>query len=146
MNLSKLYPFFLAVCIAVGLLVSKWVGASLVAGASFGLLAGLIPMLVFAVVYAAIMFWRPDLPTCRCGQTKYGDYEYVGPMEGFSEDTWYENRCPKCGRHYKSKGKVVMECQADGTLIPYMRVSKWGRWQLDNAEPDTAVDADKPRR
>ena len=143
MNLSQLYPFFIIVCIVVGLIVSKLLEASLVFGAIFGLLMGFVPLIVLGVAYAAIMFWRPDLPTCRCGQTKYGEYEYIGPMEGFSEDTWYENRCPKCERHYKSKGKVVMECQADGTLIPYMRVSRWGRWQLDNAEPDTAVVADR---
>jgi hypothetical protein len=144
MNLSQLYPFFIIVCIVVGLIVSKLLEASLVFGAIFGLLMGFVPLIVLGVAYAAIMFWRPDLPTCRCGQTKYGEYEYIGPMEGFSEDTWYENRCPKCERHYKSKGKVVMECQADGTLIPYMIVSKWGRWQLDNVEPDTAVVADRP--
>ena len=144
MNLSQLYPFFIIVCIVVGLIVSKLLEASLVFGAIFGLLVGFVPLIVLGVAYAAIMFWRPDLPTCRCGQTKYREYEYIGPMKGFSEDTWYENRCPKCERHYKSKGKVVMECQADGTLIPYMRVSRWGRWQLDNAEPDPAVVADRP--
>jgi hypothetical protein len=144
MNVSNLYPLFIAACIGVGLLVSYCVDVSLIKGAIYGFFAGLIPIVLLAVVYAALMFWRPDLPTCRCGKTKYGEYEFIGPMDGFSKDTWYENRCPKCGRRYKSKGNIVMERQPDGTLIPYMKVSKWGRWQLQNVEPDIAADADKP--
>ena len=144
MSFCRLLPYFVIVCIGVGLIVSKHLGVSLTLGASLGLLAGFVPLVLLCVAYGALMFWRPDLPVCRCGQTKYGEYEHIPSTEGYSKDTWHENRCPKCERRYKSKGTVVMECRADGTLIPYMKVSRWGRWQPDDAPPDGTVAAERP--
>jgi hypothetical protein len=134
MNFCRLYPLMIILCVVIGLLAGKRLGLPLHLAAFFGMLAGMLPIALVGVIYAAFMFWRPDLPPCKCGQTKYGEYEYIGPMEGFSEDSWCENRCPKCGRHYKSRGNIVVECRPDGSVIPYMKVSKWGRWERDNSE------------
>ena len=140
-NLYRLYPILLGACIGAGALIAKSIEASLLSGAFYGLLVGVLPMAVLGVLHAGMMWWRPDLPRCKCGKTKYGEYEYIGPNEEFSEDTWYENRCPKCGRHYKSKASVVVECDANGSTIPFMKVSRWGRWEADDAEPLAGGDA-----
>jgi hypothetical protein len=120
-------------CVAAGSAIAQLTKTPLITGVSLGLLTGVAPLLGLGVLYALIMWWHPDLPPCRCGKTKYGEYEYIGPMSGpFSEDTWYENRCPKCGRHYKSNRGVVVEQRSDGSVVPYMKESRWGRWIADS--------------
>ena len=132
MSLCNLFPLWMIACIAAGSGIARFVGGSIITGATFGALAGFAPMIALGVLYVAIMWWRPDLPPCRCGKTKYGEFEFIGPMSGpFSENTWYEICCPKCGRLYKSKGGIVVECRPDGSTIPYMKVSRWGRWVND---------------
>ena len=65
-------------------------------------------------------------------------------MEGFTADTWFENRCPKCGRYYKSNRNVVVECDDSGSTFPFMKVSRWGRWVTDDPEPSAGADAYDP--
>ena len=142
MNLSRLYPFFFCACVGAGAFAAKSAEISLVSGAFYGLLAGVAPMAALGIVYVGNMWWRPDLPPCQCGKTKYEEYKYIGPMEGFSGKPWYENSCPKCGRHYKSRGNVVVECDASGSFVPYMRISRWGRWERDNADPSAGGDGE----
>ncbi len=114
---------------AVGSGIAHYNGEPIIEGTGIGLLVGVSPMLALGGLYSLIMWWQPDLPRCRCGKTKYGEYQYVGQMsEPFTEETWFENRCPKCGRRYKSKSGVFNEVLPDGTMVPYMETSRWGRW------------------
>jgi hypothetical protein len=91
------------------------------------------------------MAWRPDRPICRCGKGRSEEYEYIGP-EQITAETVFEYRCPFCGRRYRQKEKRFWEFLDNGSDIPYMSISKWGRWQMESTRPTLAADADKPRR
>lgn len=133
MNFEHLLLAFNFVSIIAGAIIAVCIDVSPWLGAACGCLVGASPMIILCVICVGIMWWCPDLPRCKCGQTKYGEYEYVDPME-FSEDMWYEYRCPKCGRRYKSKRGILVECRGNGITVPFMKHSRWGRWQVDDGE------------
>ena len=134
MTLCRAYPFFVLACLCIGILVARIFGVSLLVGVIAGWAVGIVPLVALVVLYFGIMWWRPDLPPCRCGETKNGGFEYLGCHSQNPEETWYENRCPKCGRRYKSSGTVVLEILSEGTCTPFMKQSRWGFWEVDHSE------------
>jgi hypothetical protein len=134
MTLCRLYPFFVILCAGTGAVLAKCFGVSMLSGVLSGWVVGVGPVLALGIIYVGMMTWRPDLPPCKCGETRYGGFEYIGSYSCGPNETWYENRCPKCGRCYKSRDSIVVELLADGTTVPFMKVSRWGRWEVDRSE------------
>lgn len=129
MNLETLFPLWFFLCIAAGSAVAHYTSTPIINGAGIGMIVGVAPIVGLTMLGVLIPWWRPDLPRCRCGKTKYGEYESIGSMlDPLTHEWCYENQCPKCGRHYKSKSNVVYEVMPDGTMTPYMKTSRWGRW------------------
>lgn len=134
MTLCRLYPIFIVLCAGTGAVLANAFGASLLCGVVCGWLVGIVPLLALVILYVGLMWWRPDLPPCKCGETRYGGFEYIGSYSHVPNEIWYENRCPKCGRCYQSRDSIVVEILADGTTVPFMKVSRWGRWEPDRSE------------
>ncbi len=145
MNLSRAYPLFILLCIAGGATIAHFTGASIFIGTAIGSAVGVAPMALLCITYLLFMKWRPDRPMCRCGKCRSEEYEYIGPKH-ITAETVFEYRCPFCGRIYRQKEKRFWEFLDNGSDIPYMSISKWGRWQMESAEPTLAADAEKPRR
>ena len=132
MSLCRLFPLWAIACIAVGIGTATFAGWSVITGAMIGCSASVAPLVALTAICVVFTWWRPDVPPCRCGETRCGGYDFIGPTSGpYSEETSYEYRCPKCGRCFKSNAGIFVECRPDGSTIPYMRVSRWGRWRLD---------------
>jgi hypothetical protein len=135
MSLCSAYPVFVILCVAIGGAIAHFTDAPVLYGISIGLAVGFAPLVLLGIIYSLMMAWRPDRPTCRCRKCQYMHYESVWPEEiTVTEETVYEYRCPFCSRTYRQKGKRFWEVSSDGSEIPYMVISKWGRWQAENTE------------
>ena len=128
MNLYKTYPFFIALCIAVGGFIAARTGNSLTTGALAGLIAGFAPLLLLGAVVWVMHRWRPERPPCICGQCQSVDYEYIDRHSGTKPpDGAYYYKCPHCEREYRLK-RGKFEIKTVEGFSPYMEISKWGRW------------------
>lgn len=145
MSLSRALPLLVIVSAAGGGVVAQFIGASVAVGVAIGLAAGMTPIAVLSIGYLVLMAWRPDRPTCRCGKCQSEQYELVGP-EQVTAATVFEYRCPFCGRAYRQAKNRFWELARDGSEIPYMSVSRWGRWQLEVSDPTPAAGTGEPRR
>jgi hypothetical protein len=113
---------------------SGFVGAELLSRyhGCLGWIAGFIfGCSVFALVYSLIMhYWRkwcPIHPPCKKGKCTGDDYELV--ERNREEGTVVF--CCKCGTKYFQKLPYFKEILPDGSMIPYMKENKWGRWKPD---------------
>jgi hypothetical protein len=139
MTLCNAYPVFIILCVAIGGAMARFTNAPVLYGISIGMAVGMAPLALLGIIYALMMAWRPDRPACRCGKCQSGDYEPVMPETmTFTEETVFEYRCPFCSRTYRQKNNRFWEFSIDGSEIPYMAVSKWGRWQIENTKAPPA--------
>jgi hypothetical protein len=127
MNLEKVFPWFVVLCMAGGGILAHRSGASLMAGVAGGLGVGMLPLLVLGAIYWLMMAWRPERPPCVCGKCKSDEYVSVGPMVK-PEDSTYYYKCPHCGCEYRSHGSLFDLKTAHG-YSPYMEISRWQRWK-----------------
>ena len=130
MNLDFLIRAFFFLSLIGGALTAHFTGAPMLRGILIGVAVGVAPMLLLAAAALLMTLWSPDHPACRCGRGRSGDYEYVGPERGTAESV-HELRCPFCGRRYGSKGGRFWEIATDGSEMPFMVSSRWGRWRAD---------------
>jgi hypothetical protein len=137
MSLCSAYPIFVILCVAIGGAIAHFTDAAVLYGISIGLAVGNAPLVLLGIIYVLMMAWCPDHPTCRCGDCKSTEYEYLGPEE-ITKETEYEYLCPFCSRTYRQKDKRFWEVSSDGAEIPYMAISKWGRWQTESTETPPA--------
>jgi hypothetical protein len=133
MSLSLVLPSLTLIAAAIGGVVAYLIGAPTLSGVAVGFLVGVSPVLFIGVFASLLSAWRPERPTCRCGRCRSGGYEFIGPAQN-SPELVYEYRCPACQRKYRQKGGRFWERLQDGTEIPFMRVSSWGRWRKDDAD------------
>lgn len=133
MHLERLYPIWFVLCAAAGAATGHFTGQGAVAGLVAGMLVAALPLLALVVALALWMRWRPDLPTCRCGQCKARDYRYVAPDEGDRAGRPVRFSCPRCGRLYALSGGRLDEITSDGRAIPFFYHTKWGRWRKAGA-------------
>ena len=145
MNLSsRLFPVFVMACATIGAAVANSFSLPILLGAVIGLIVGFSPLVIIAIGYFLLMAWRPDRPLCRCGRCRSKQYQYAGPTQ-ITAATVYEYQCPFCSRVYRQEGDCFREVSGDGSAIPYMRISKWGRWRLDRSGAGPASEADASR-
>ena len=139
MNLCSAYPVFIMLCVAIGGAVAHFSDVPVLYGISIGMAVSMAPLVLLGIMYSLMMAWRPDRPMCRCGKCQSGDYESLRPEEiTVTKETVYEYRCPFCSRTYRQKDKRFWEVSSDGSEIPYMVISKLGRWQIESTEPPLA--------
>ena len=133
MSLCKTYPFFIALCIAVGGFIAVRTGNSLIMGACIGLIVSFAPLLLLGVTVGLMHRWRPDRPPCICGQCDCVDYRYIDRHSGTKPlDGAYHYKCPHCEREYRlQRGKFDIK-SAEG-FSPYMEISRWQRWRKNIA-------------
>ena len=134
MNFCRAYPVFIILSVASGGAIAHSSDALMLNGLLIGLAVGMVPLVLLGIIYALMMAWRPDRPICRCGDCQSSEYEYLGPQE-ITEESEYEYQCPFCSRTYRQKDKRFWEVSSDGSEIPYMVISRWGRWQIESIQP-----------
>ncbi|KPJ97771.1 MAG: hypothetical protein AMK71_12580 [Nitrospira bacterium SG8_35_4] len=136
MNLCRAYPVFIILSVVIGWAIAHFRNVPVLYGISIGMSVGMAPLFLLGIIYALMMAWRPDRPMCRCGKCQSEDYEFVWREEiPVMKKTIYEFRCPSCSRTYRKKDKRFWEVSSDGSETPFMVISKWGRWQIENTEP-----------
>ena len=140
---------FLPLCVlgsaAVGGAVAYFTGGTILTGVAIGFVLGFSPLVLLGIAHFLLVVWRSDRPICRCGRSQSEHYESIGPEQASAESV-FEYRCPVCGREYRQKDNRFWEYMRDGSEVPYMRISKWGRWQPENAESTSTADVGEPRR
>jgi hypothetical protein len=134
MNIERLYPPVFIVCAATGAVVGKVAGYGVLRGLMWGMCIAALPVFLLLVAYLVVTMWRPVMPVCRCGQTRYRDYAYVAPKGNIPADDRVHFRCPKCGRTYEKRRERFDELTADGCAMPYMTHTRWGRWRKAESE------------
>ncbi len=145
MSFCRVYPIFIILCVPSGGAIARFIGSPVLKGMLIGLAVGFVPLVLLGIIVGLSSMWTPDRPICRCGKCKSADYEYVGPEElTLTEETFFEYRCPSCSREYGQNNKRFWEVSSDGTEIPYMVISKRGRWQIESTEAQLAADSDNP--
>lgn len=135
MNIERLYPIWFVLCAAAGATIGHATGRGALRGLTDGMLIAVLPLFLLGLMLLILRLWRPDLPTCRCGQCRSRGYRYVGRADGTSDDTPPRFGCPRCGRVYGLSGGRFDELADDGRTVPYMRHTKWGRWKQTGTEP-----------
>ena len=138
-------PLFVLGSAAVGGAVAYFTGRTILIGVTVGFFLGFSPLVLLGTAYFLLIAWRPDRPICRCGKCQSERYDFIG-TEQVSDGKIYRYRCPVCGREYKQKDNRFWEYMRDASEIPYMRISKWGRWQMESADSTRAADVRAPRR
>lgn len=129
MSLCKIFPLFIALCVAVGGFIAVRTGNSLIMGASIGLTVGFAPLLLLGVTAGLMYRWCPDRPQCICGQCDCVDYKYIDRHSGAKPtDGAYHYKCPHCGREYRLQGGKFDIKSTEG-FSPYMEISRWRRWR-----------------
>lgn len=132
MKLCKAFPIFFAICVAIGGAIAYFSGSSLLYGTSIGMVVALSPLMLLGVLYILIVVWCPDRPECLCGKCQSNSYVFLNSqIEQNALENVYQYRCPFCGRTYRQRHKRFNECLDNGSEIPYMVISKWGRWQIE---------------
>ena len=126
MNLCKMYPWFIAVCMTIGGVLAHRGGDSFLAGAAGGLMVAMLPMALLGATVGMMLAWCPERPVCICGKCHSKNYDYVGPMHK-PEDATYYYRCPKCERGHRSCGDRY-DVKTESGFQPYLLKSKWKRW------------------
>ncbi len=127
---------------AGGAILASALGRSPFNGAVIGVFIAVIPLIVLGITYGVMMAWRADRPVCRCGQCRSINYEFVGPDNVvFEPGMAFDYRCPTCKRHFRARDSRFVEVLSDGTEVPYMAVSKFGRWIPDQPEQYVAPNA-----
>jgi hypothetical protein len=135
MNLCLAYPVFIILSVASGGAIAHFTDTSVLYGIFIGLAVGLAPLGLLGIINVLMMAWCPDRPICKCGKCRSMDYKNVGPEEmTLTEETVFEYQCPFCSRTYKQKDKRFLEISSDGCEIPYMVISKQGRWRNESTE------------
>lgn len=126
MNIERIYPIWFVLCAAAGVVIGNATGHGAIRGVINGMLVAAAPLFLLILTCLLMRLWRPDLPTCRCGQCRCREYRYVGQDEGGTSTRF---SCPICGRLYELSGGRFDELAGDGRVVPYMRHTKWGRWK-----------------
>lgn len=129
MNIERLYPVWFVLCAAAGAIVGRVTGRGAMRGLTDGMLVAALPLFLLILTHLLLRLWRPDLPTCRCGQCRSREYRYVGQADGGNGGTPIRFSCPRCGRLYELSGGRFDELADDGRAVPHMRHTKWGRWK-----------------
>lgn len=142
MNIERLYPICFILCAAAGAVIGKFSGHGIIRGLTDGMLIAALP--VFLLIFGHLLwtFWRPILPACRCRQCNHRGYRYAGSTDNQTGGP-VRFSCPKCGRVYEVSGNRFNELAADGSTIPYMHHSRWGRWKAAKAGQFSSGDAAK---
>ena len=132
MNLERAYPAWFVACSIAGALIGKAMGQGAIEGLMTGMLFAASPILLLGLVHVAQAFWRPVLPPCRCGRCNHRQYRLEAPVPGDAAagGAPLRFRCPKCDRRYVISPGRFDELPSEGPVIPYMRHTKWGRWEL----------------
>jgi hypothetical protein len=131
MNLDRLLPLFILLCLVLGGVIAHLRGESVLIGAGIGMAVGLSPLVFLGIAYLFIQRWSPDRPPCACGACESEDYDFIDSLSDFEEHV-YAYRCPACGREYRAKGDSFSLSTPEG-VKPYMKTSRWGRWVRDTA-------------
>jgi hypothetical protein len=132
MNLDRLLPLFVLVCVVLGGVIAHLQGEHFLLGASIGMAIGLSPLLLLGIAYLFIQKWSPDRPPCVCGACASDDYDFMDSLSDIKEHVYFY-RCPVCGREYRAHGGRF-ELNTPEGVRPYMKVSRWGRWVKDTAQ------------
>jgi hypothetical protein len=143
MNLCRVYPVFIMLCIAISGAIAHVSGAPLLHVIILGLAVGMAPLVLMGIMSILMVAWCPDRPMCRCGKCRSDDYSYV-ESGNITVETVFEYQCPFCSRTYRQRDKRFWEFSSDGSEIPYAVISKWGRWKIEDTEPPVAAEGDIP--
>lgn len=134
MNLCLMLSIYAIVCIVTGTTLAFFTDISFASGLTWGVIIALIPLVFLGVIYGVILLWRPELPRCICRNCIANGYDY---LDSFNKKVlnkhFYNYRCPKCGREYRltyTENKIKFDLKTTSDFLPYMEVSKWGRWKL----------------
>ncbi|QDU62970.1 hypothetical protein Pan216_38440 [Planctomycetes bacterium Pan216] len=76
---------------------------------------------------------RPLPPLCSSATS-------VVPMPSSSllrGSSAFSRVCPACGSLFERRQRAMLERLPDGSIIPFMRISRWGRWEADGATGST---------
>ncbi len=129
------------VVVGSGFLAGRWLSSFLgwpgwIAGVPLGGVAGVATLYVATRLLASVerRLW-PMAPACRNGRCFAGDYTVV-PHGRLGE---IRLRC-RCGTQYIECGRRLLELLDDGTLRPYMRRTRLGRWVPDRLLDSPAMD------
>lgn len=133
MNIFELL-YIVLVC-AVGYISGKFL--SLYIGVTGWILG--FPLGCFLMIFAYMKVSRlisqcneNDLPICKNGKCKTGDYDIVDVTEN---GTIF---CCNCGTRYLCTKRYFSEILSDGTTKPYLKKNSKGYWEPD-IEDDTVV-------
>lgn len=148
----NLFELIAIVGIVIGLIIGFW--ASIDEGAWAAILGALrgaaiayggyfASMIALLTLFSLGLLYRPFFPRCKAGRCRVTDYRHLyldteatGHHKRLQDST--EGRLVRCGcgtlyldslrdrRFY-----LVLD---DGSLVPYMRYSLFGRWQPDKGE------------
>jgi hypothetical protein len=148
----NLFEFIAILSVVGGLVTGFWyaldrgVMAAMLSAIRGGAIAyGCWAVGMFALMGLLSLFllYRPFFPRCRNGRCRQQDYLYLYlDTEAVGQHKTLEDtingklvRCG-CGTIYleSSREQRFYEVLDDGTLVPYMRYSPFGRWRADNAD------------
>jgi hypothetical protein len=134
MNIERLYPIWFVLCALSGATIGSVTGHGAIRGLTGGMIIAALPLFLLGLAYLLMMLWRPDLPNCRCRQCNYKGYVFDGSIDGLEAGGSVRFRCPRCGRVYELSIDRFNELADDGSTVPYMHHTKWGRWKETTAE------------
>ncbi len=132
MNLEKVFPVFVILCMGSGILIGYFQEGDtltkLANGAGIGAAVGISPMLALGIACGFMMLWRPDRPACICGKGKSSDYKHLSHLSQRKRDVYYY-RCPNCSRQYRLADKRFDLRVSENDFQTFMVISKLGRWR-----------------
>ncbi len=129
MNFERLYPIWFILCALAGAIIGSVTGHGAIRGLINGMLAAASPIFLLTAAHLLLRLWRPDLPACRCGHCSSRGYKYIAPTDGPQAGAPRRFQCPQCERVYELAGGRFDERAKDGSTVPYLYHTKWGRWK-----------------
>jgi hypothetical protein len=127
-NLDRAIPLWFAFCISVSALVGAITPVGFQRALMSGAILGLLPLLLLWIVGLGVLLIFRDRPPCLCGSCRSQDYIFLS-MDRRREQYTFDYECPSCHRRYRARDDLFFELATDGAEGPYMRRSKFGRWQ-----------------
>lgn len=117
-------------------------GAAIAYGWYFASMIALLTVLSLGLRY------RPFFPRCKAGRCRDTDYRHLYlDAEATGHHKWLQDsmkgklvRC-HCGTRYldSQRDRRFYEVLDDGSLVPFMRYSPFGRWQADKGTRPSEV-------